>query len=325
VSYSEMMGLPFEQLTTEYIFPYYNNVAMNSQLRVSNLGGVPTTITVRLGNAVIDSYTLAAGGATRKNYKDRNSGPLRVTSSTTDILATIRVVYNTYSYSELMGYPANKLTTEYLFPYYNNVAMNSQLRVSNVGGAPTTITVWLGTNEIDSYPLADGGATRKNYTGRNSGPLRVTSSASDILATIRVVYNNYSFSELMGFPADQLAQEYRYPLYDNVSLNSQLRVSNVGGGPTIITVFAGSAQIDSYTLAAGAATRKNYTGRNTGPLHVTSSAEDILTTIRLLYNTPTSFSLYEITGLPDPWLSSQYFFPWYNNVAMNSQVRLAVP
>jgi predicted outer membrane repeat protein len=320
-SYSEMMGLPFEQLSKEYLFPYYNNVAMDSQLRVSNVGGSDTTIKVYLGAdpTPIDSYTLAAGGATRKNYPF-NSGPLRVTSSASNILATIRVLYAGSSYSELMGLPVEQLSKEYLFPYYNNVAMDSQLRVSNVGGADTTITVYLGTQQIDSYTLAAGGASRKNYTGKNSGPLRVTSTDSNILATIRVLYAGSSLSELMGFPVGQLSQSYWYPVYDNMTLDSQLRVSNVGGDITTITVYAGTEQIDSYELGKGAASRKNYP-RNTGPLHVVSSTQPILTTVRLLYGS----SLYEMTGLPNEQLSTQYFFPWYNNYAMNSELRFAVP
>jgi probable HAF family extracellular repeat protein len=320
-SYSEMMGLPAEQLTKEYLFPYYNNVAMDSQLRVSNMGGADTTITVYLAGEQIDQYALAAGGATRKNYTGKNSGPLRVTSSASNILATTRVLYGGSSYSELMGLPVEQLAKEYMFPYYNNVAMNSQLRVSNIGGADTTITVYLGTTQIDSYSLAAGGSTRKNYTGRNSGPLRVTSSTSNILATIRVLYNNNSYSELMGFPANQLEQEYWYPVYDNAALESQLRVSNVGTDITTITVYAGGTQIDNYTLNAGAATRKTYP-KNTGPLDVVSSTQPVLTTIRLLYG---GSSYYEMTGLPNSQLSTQYFFPWYNNKAMESELRLAVP
>jgi murein DD-endopeptidase MepM/ murein hydrolase activator NlpD len=324
-SYSEMMGLPFDQLSKEYLFPYYNNVAMDSQLRVSNVGNADTTIKIYLGSDPnpIDSYTLAAGGATRKNYTGKNSGPLRVTSSASDILATIRVLYNGSSYSEMMGLPVELLTKEYIFPYYNNVAMDSQLRVSNVDGAETMIKVYLGSNPdpIDQYTLAAGGATRKNYTGKNSGPLRVTSSDSNILTTIRVLYANQSLSELMGFPTGQLAKEYWYPVYDNTAVDSQLRVSNVGTNVTTITVYAGAEQIDNYTLNAGAATRKNYP-KNTGPLHVVSSSQPILTTIRMLYS---GNSYYEMAGLPEGQLSTQYFFPWYNNYAMNSELRVAVP
>jgi hypothetical protein len=327
VSYSEIMGFPASQLTNDYWFPYYNNVAMNSQLRVGNVGGVSTTITITYGNDTpLDTYTLAPGAATRKNYPGLNSGPLHVTSSVSNILTTIRVLYADKSYSELTGFPNNQLTQDYWYPYYNNVAMNSQLRVSNVGGAPATITVTSGDNILlDSYTLSAGEATRKNYAGINSGPLHVTSSDSNILTTIRVLYADQSYSELSGYPANQLTKEYAYPIYDNVTADSQLRVSNVGGVETTITVYgANNAVIDSYTLAAGAATRKNY-AMNNGPLHVVSSASNILSSQRLLYTTPSFSSFYELTGFPTNQLTTDYYFPWYNNVAMSSQLRIAVP
>jgi len=330
-SYSETMGNPNNLLTNEYIFPWYNNVAMSSQLRVSNLGGVSTTIQVYLGSdpTPIDEYTLAAGAASRKSYSGRNEGPLRVTSSATDILTTIRVLYAQKSYSELTGFPINQLANEYIFPWYNNTAMSSQLRVSNLGGVSTTIQVYLGSdpNPIDEYTLAAGAASRKSYSEQSAGPLRVTSSATDILTTIRVLYAQKSYSELTGFPVNQLTNEYWYPVYDNVALGSQLRVSNLGSVSTTIRVYLGSDPnpIDDYTLAAGAASRKSYTGLSDGPLHVTSSATDILTTIRYLYSTAAFNSYYEMTGLPKEQLTFQYWFPWYNNTAMNSQLRIAVP
>lgn len=329
VSYSEMMGYPADQLTNEYVFPYYNNTAMDSQLRVSNLGAVDTTINVYVGSSLtpIDTYTLPAGAATRKNYVGVNNGPMRVTSSATNIITTIRVLYGGLSYSELVGFPANQLTNEYIFPWYNNNAMDSQLRVSNLGGVDTTINVYVGSSPtpIDTYTLAAGSATRKNYAGINNGPLRVTSSATNILTTIRVIFSPLSYSELLGFPVNQLTTSYSYPVYDNVSIDSQLRVSNVGTTTTTITVYLGGEQIDSYSLAAGAATRKNYAGVNNGPLKVVSSSQPILTTTRMLYYTSSFSSYYEMTGMPENQLHTEYVFPWYNNTAMSSQVRFAIP
>jgi hypothetical protein len=329
VSYSEMMGYPNEQLTTEYLFPFYNNVDFDGQLRVSNVGGVATTITVYLGSDPnpLDSFPLGIGEAVRKNYGGKRDGPMRVVSSASNILTTLRsYIASSSSYSELLGYPANQLTDEYIFPYYNNVAFDSQLRVSNVGGSNTTITVYLGSDPtpIDSYTLDVGQATRKNYGGVQGGPLRVVSSASNILTTIRAYVSGKSYSELMGYPANQPASEFWYPIYDNVALDSQLRVSNIGAGSTTITVYFGNTLLDSFTLGAGEASRTNYP-KNGGPLHVVSSAEPILTTIRLYKVTNGIPSYYELTGLPDSQLSSQYWFPWYNNVNLTTEISFAVP
>ena len=87
----------------------------------------------------------------------------------------------------------------------------------------------------------------------------MTSSGSNILTSVRIVYANQDFSEILGLPANQLTKAYTYPVYDNVAAASQLRVSNVGGASTTITVYGpNNTVVDSYTLATGAATRKLY-------------------------------------------------------------------
>ena len=176
----------------------------------------------------------------------------------------------------MMGYPANQLTNAYVFPFYNNVDFDSQLRVTNVGNTSTTINVYLGSNPnpIDSYTLGAGAAVRKNYAGMSNGPMQVTSSSGNILTTIRAWVNNISYSELTGYPVNQLTTAYVFPYYNDVDFNSQLRVSNVGNSNTTINVYLGSSStpIDTYTLAAGTALRKNYAGMSNGPMKVTSSS-----------------------------------------------------
>jgi hypothetical protein len=61
------------------------------------------------------------------------------------------------------------------------------------------------------------------------------------------------------------------------------------------------------------------------PLQVVNSASNILTTQRLLYTTPTFNSFYELTGIPNNQLTTEYYFPWYNNAAMSLEIRFAVP
>ena len=324
VSYSEMMGLPIEQLSKEYWFPWYNNSAMNSQLRVSNIGTQSTTIKVYLAGDEIDSFTLAQGEAARKNYPNANNGPMRVTSSNTNILATLRVLYGSRSYSELMGMPVEGLSHVYYYPAYNNVGANSQLRVTNVGDGPTTITVYLEGDIIDTYELAAGAAERRRYPGENRGPLQVVSDNEQILTTIRLLKDS-SYAELAGVPGWQLSQEAWYPVYDNVNVGSQLRVANVGDGPTTITVYLAGQQIDSFALAEDTEARRSYPGENRGPLQVVSSAKSIVSSVRLQYKTASFSSLNEVMGLPGSLLSTRYYFPWYNNTAMSSELRLAMP
>jgi hypothetical protein len=57
---------------------------------------------------------------------------LRVVTTTPggSILATERLIYGTTGYDELMGFAVNQLADEYLFPWYNNKAMSSQLLIA---------------------------------------------------------------------------------------------------------------------------------------------------------------------------------------------------
>ena len=180
----------------------------------------------------------------------------------------------------------------------------------------------LAGSPIDSFTLGAGAAVRKNYPGQNNGPMFVGSSGQPILATIRVLFGGGSYSEMMGLPGTSAAEFYIFPWYDNVGADTQVRVSNIGGSSTTITVSLNGSPIDSYSLGAGAAIRKNYAALNNGDLHVESSGQPILATERILYG---GTSFYELMGFPVNVLTSTQYFPWYNNTAMNSQLRFTVP
>jgi hypothetical protein len=133
--FSEMMGMPTSSLSTSYSFPVYNNVDYNTQLRFGNVGTTTTTVTVTIGGVMKGTYTLAPNQSTRIRYEGLNSGPVVVQSSgNVPIIASIRVAYldstlNKWtSFAEMMGLPREQFTTSYLFPWYNNIDLNTQLR-----------------------------------------------------------------------------------------------------------------------------------------------------------------------------------------------------
>jgi hypothetical protein len=325
-SYSEMLGFPASQVSNEYWFPIYDNSALNSQIRVGNLGNQATTISVYLNNGtLLDSFNLNPNEALRKNYAGQNGGPLRIVSSTTNILASVRLLFNTNSYSEELGLPASQLATDYWFPWYNNSAFSSELRVANTGNASASVSVYIGNGVLlDSFNLAIGASIRKSYPAVNNGPLRVVTSSSTILPSIKVLYKSNSYSEMLGLPNAKLTDEYWFPIYDNVSTNSQLRVGNVGNQATTISVYLDNGSLlDSFNLAIGEAVRKNYAAQDGNSLHVVSSTTNVLASLRILYVTPGFESYYEYLAYPHESLSSDYWFPWYNNSAFSTQLRIA--
>src|SRR6185503_10593389 len=174
-SHSEIMGLPANQVHTSYTFPFYNNVDLNSQLRFGNIGTSNTTVTVTIAGVFKGNYTLIPNESKRVSYAGLNAGPVKVTSNGQPIIASLRVAYFDgsawTSFSEMMGMPSNKLTNSYIFPFYNNVDLNSQLRFGNVGTAPTTVTVTVGGVFKGNYTLAVNQSKRVSYAGLNAGPV----------------------------------------------------------------------------------------------------------------------------------------------------------
>jgi hypothetical protein len=329
--FDELMGYPANQLTNEYVFPWYNNKAMSSQLRIGNTGTVAADVDVYIGGTKMNTtpYNIAVGGSQRVEYAGINAGPVRVVTTTSGatILTTMRVIWGS-GYDELMGYPANRLTNEYVFPWYNNKAMSSQLRIGNTGGVAADVDVYIGGTKMNTTPynIAVGGSQRVEYAGVNNGPVRVvtTTSGATILATMRVLWGT-GYDELMGYPADQLTDEYVFPMYTSTSLDTQLRIGNTGNVAASVDVYLGNTKLNNpaYNIAVGGSLRLNYAGKNAGPLRVvtTTPGASILATERLIKGSGYD----ELMGYPADRLTNEYLFPWYNNKAMNSEILIGVP
>jgi hypothetical protein len=266
-----------------------------------------------------------------------DSGPVIVQSSgNVPIIASIRDSWwdgSTWSsYSQLMGLPSGQLSTKYVFPAYNNVSLDDQLRFGNVGTATTTVTVTIGGVVRGSYILAPNESRRVYYPDVDSGPVIVQSSGNvPIIASIRDSWWDgskwSSYFQLMGLPGSLLSNTYLFPLYDNVSVDAQLRVGNVGMSATSVTVTIGGVIQDTYGLNPGQSIRVYYAGVNDGPMIVQSSGNvPIIASIRDSLWDGSNWSSYsQLMGLPASQLSSIYFFPAYNNVTLDDQLRIAVP
>jgi hypothetical protein len=330
-SFTEMMGAPQGQLDTIYWLPWYNNVDLDTQLRIANVSGSQATITVTIGGVSQPSFNLAAGASTRLSYAGVNNGPVRIVS-TQNIVAAARVIYKVNSvntsFSEMMALPQKQLDKVYYLPWYNNVDLDTQLRIANVTNQTTTVTVTIGGVSQPSFNLTAGASTRVSYAGMNNGPVKIASD-QDIVAAERVIYKvngvNTSFSEMMALSEPQLGTTYLLPWYNNVDLDTQLRIANVTNQPATVTVTIGGLARAPIQLAAGESTRLGYSGLNAGPVDILST-QNIVVAERVIYkinNLPTSFS--EMMGLPEQHMDTIYWLPWYNNVDLDTQLRFGVP
>jgi Zn-dependent metalloprotease len=337
-SFTEMMGLPNGQLDTTYWLPWYNNVDLDTQLRIANVSGSPATVTITIGGLPMgDPIQLAAGASTRISFAGVNNGPVKIQSNM-NIVAAERLIYkvagvNT-SFTEMMALPASQLDTTYWLPWYNNVDLDTQLRIANVSGSPATVTITIGGQSMGNpIQLAAGASTRVSFAGVNSGPVKIVSDHGvPIVAAERLIYRvggvNTSFIEMMALPASQLDSTYWLPWYNNADLDTQLRFANVHDTQTAtVHVLIGGVEMPNspFTLLPGASTRQSFVGVNSGPVQIVSNVP-IVAAERLIYKVGgvnTSFS--EMMALPNSQLDNIYWLPWYNNVDLDTQLRFGVP
>jgi hypothetical protein len=280
-------------------------------------------------------FVLGPGESIRKSFVGVNNGPVKIVSNQNLVVAE-RVIYkvngvNT-SFTEMMGLPSGQVSSSYWLPWYDNVDLDTQLRFANVSNSTATVHVYIGGVEMAGSPftLAVNESTRKSFAGINAGPVRIVSSQS-IVAGERVIQkvNNSptSFSEMLGLPGSLLSTTYWLPWYNNVDLDTQLRIGNVSNSTATVRVYIGGVEMAGgpFVLGPGESTRQSFASVNTGPVRIVSNVNIVAAerVIQKVNNLPTSFS--EMMGLPGNQLTTIYYFPWYNNLTMDTQLRFAVP
>jgi CSLREA domain-containing protein len=309
-----------------------------------NVGSGSTTFTVINPLAAVfigeqempgSPFELTPGVSIVKRFPGVNAGPVQIEGNV-DIVAAERIIYNVNgvntSFSEMMGLPNNQLDATYWLPWYNNVGLDTQLRFANVSGGTAHVHVFIGGDEMPGSPftLPAGESTRKSFAGINAGPVQIVSD-QEIVAAERVIYRvngvPTSFSEMMALPNSQLDTTYWLPWYNNVGLDTQLRFANTSGSIATVHVFIGADEMTGspFTLPAGESTRKSFAGINAGPVQIVSNVP-IVAAQRVIYkvnHVNTSFS--EMMALPSILLDTTYWFPWYNNIGLNTQLRFGMP
>jgi hypothetical protein len=231
-SFTEMMALPASQVDTTYWLPWYNNVDLDTQLRIANVSSSPALVTIYIGGEQMGPpFVLSVGQSIRRSFAGLNTGLVEILS-TQNIIASERVIYKVNnvpaSFSETMAFTNKQLDTTVWLPWYNNVDLDSQLRLLNLGTATATVHIYVNGAEVTGSPvmLFAGETKRQSFPGVNGGPVQIVSD-QNIVVSERVIYKvggvNTSFSEIMAFPNSQLDTTYWLPWYNNLDLDTQLR------------------------------------------------------------------------------------------------------
>jgi hypothetical protein len=318
------------RLDRPYVDPGYNggslkfHIGYGSQTEVY-IGGSPNLTKV-------GDYVILPRQSRREVYA-LDAGPAKVTSANgVDLIAALRDAYlvnnQVESFAQLMGLPREQLSDTYYFPAYNNVTLDGQLRFANVDTVATTVTVTIGGVDRGTYPLQPNQSQRVNYA-LDTGPAVIKSSGgAKIIAALRDAYlvggQVESFVQLMGLPKEKLSDTYYFPAYNNVTLDGQLRFGNVDTIATDVTVTIGGIPRGTYTLQPSESKRVTYP-LDTGPVVIKSSnGAKIIAALRDAYLVSGKVeSFAQLMGLPEAALSDTYWFPAYNNITLDGQLRFA--
>jgi predicted nucleic acid-binding protein len=155
-----------------------------------------------------------------------DGGPVRVKSINGELIFTSQRAGYFQSFNELMGFPANQLTTEYWFTYYDDIYMATYLMIGNAHPTDTAevdVYIGAGTTPIAQYSIPKGKSILPRY-GIADGPVRVVSTNGVPIFTSQRAGYFKSFNELMGFPANQLTNEYWFTYYDDIYMATYLMI-----------------------------------------------------------------------------------------------------
>jgi hypothetical protein len=222
-SFNEVMGFPTNQLTTEYWFPFYDNVSMATWILVGNASSSQAAaVDIYIGGLKKGSYSIPIGGRIMPRF-NLQTGPVRVVSTNgVKIFTSERSLYGD-SFNEVMGYPKDQFTTEYWYPWYDNVGMATWVLVGNPTTTSAKVDIYIGGVKMASYTSGAGKQINQRYA-LNTGPVRVVSTNGvKLFSSERVLYGT-SFNEVMGYPGNKLTTGYWFPWYDSTSMSTDILV-----------------------------------------------------------------------------------------------------
>ena len=338
------MGYPADQFTTEYWFPWYDQIYMNTWILVGNPSSAQTAyVDIYIGGVKKGSYAIPPGDRITPQFPGVLDGPVRVVSVTgtgtpapLNIFASERSTYLS-SFNEVMGYPANQFTTEYWFPWYDQVYMNSWVLVGNPSSSQTAyVDIYIGgVKQGATRSIAPNGNITPQFPGVLNGPVRVVSVTGtgtptplNIFTSERSTYLG-SFSEVMGYPTNQFTTDYWYTWYDNQGMTSWVLVGNPSSSQTAyVDIYIGGVkQGTTRSIAPNGNITPQFNTSN-GPVRVVSvtgsgtpTAIPIFTSERSIYKT----SFNEMMGYPADQLTTEYWFTWYDRVYMQTDIYVSRP
>ena len=318
-SFNSIVGYPGNQLTTDYWFTSYDDLGMTTFLVIGNPHPTNTAqVNVYIGGNKMNAtpYSIPPGQRIFPRY-GINGGPVFVDGiNGVNIFTSQRTKFGN-SFNEIMGYPANRLTTDYWFTSYDDVGMITYLVIGNPSTSQTAqVDVFIAGVKKNATPIsiAPGQRVFLRY-GVNGGPVFVDGiNGVNIFASERTKFGN-TFNEVMGYPANRLTTDYWFTSYDDVGMITYLVIGNPSTSQTAqVEVYIAGVKRNAtpYSIAPGQRVFLRY-GINSGPVRVLSTnGVSVFASERSKYLS----SFNEILGMADNQLTTDYWFTSYDDLGM---------
>jgi hypothetical protein len=314
----EVMGIPSNQIATDYWFSWYDDILMRTWLVISNASSTTTAnVEVHIAGNV-HYYAIPPNGRVgpRLGYRD---GPMRVVSTNgVPIMTSQRTLFGARDdLLEIFGTPANQITSDYWYPWYDDYLMQTWVVISNASTTQTANVEVRIAGNVHAYQIPPGGRVGPRL-GYRDGPMRVISTNGVPILTSQRTLSGDGVFEVKGIPSNQIRHDYWYPWYDDQSMQSWLVISNTSSTQTANVEVQIAGNVHTYEIPAGGRIGPRL-GYDQGPLRVVSTnSVPILTSQRVLFG-PTS-DLFEIFGMPYDQVTGNYWYPWYDDILMQSQL-----
>jgi len=312
---------PFFHPHTEFWFTWYDLAgATIDNIHFVNPTGSTASVSVTIGSAssplATDSFTIAAGASAYKNYPGVVGGPVHITSNQ-PIWATQRIVgWN--SFKEVFGLPGDMASTEIYYTWYDMASASASwdaIHFLNPSATSTAhVNVYIGgaLKTVTPITIDPGGAAYVTYPSVIGGPVRILSDVP-IFSTQRVVGWS-DFDEVVGLPSWCVYTEHWFNWYDSVGASwDAIHFINLQASAATINVYIAGNQVESFTLNAGQATWKTYSGVSNGPVRVVSTVP-----IRVTQRIVGWGGFKELYSVPTELMSATWYFNWYDTAATQS-------
>ncbi|MHB9089294.1 MAG: M23 family metallopeptidase [Thermoleophilia bacterium] len=285
---------------------------------------------INSGSVVTGHYDIAPGASATPQFAGRIGGPVEVKawvkeagSSWDDpadrrpVIASQRLLLNSdKSFNEMPGIPAEELADHYYWTWYDEGAVSRKdwVLIANPSSSETVNASVTFRNQADGamitavHEIGPGLSVTPRFTGRMGGPVEVKawvredgSSWDDpadrrpVIATQRSLWGGFSFDEVPGVAAGDLAPEQHWTWYDmqSAAMKNWVLVSNINSFAVEYEITVAGFDTSGWpgargTVPAGENANVVFTGRMGGPVTVRAWTDQgpapVLASQRVLYN-----------------------------------------